>query len=307
MWSPAGVTKIVVTATNSVSAAITAPNFAGFIRPPSEREPRADAGDPRRRDSGDVPEGLPRPEFGTCRRREIQQVEYVEIDAEPPTSAHPEILVCPEVQDVERLQPLGAIRLEPDRRVAVIGNRRTTIRICCAEDVCALSLDSRLALQESRERNVVWHSITAGDVAGPRPRLVEREELVVRVLEDAGEPSMVLDGEVGHLPHPSRRGALGQREFHRVEPIGVIRVYPLVADEGRAPERRCIVIQRHAPAIVGGVQLSVGAGIAPCDRNAIRAVWPLYVDRLDAVVDELVDVHHAESEARRQLALVTQG
>src|SRR5919109_349138 len=89
-----------------------------------ERESRADARNERRHYASCVAERRTRQEIAASWRRGVQQVEHIEIDAEPPASAQPEILVRPEVENIERRQPLGAVRFEANRRVAVLRDRR---------------------------------------------------------------------------------------------------------------------------------------------------------------------------------------
>src|SRR5688572_24208593 len=157
--SPAGVTTTIVTAASTTSAAMAAPSFTRFIGPPSERESRADARDQRRHHAGCVTKRGARQEIGSGRRRRIQQIEDIEIDAEPPAAAQPEILVRSEVENVEGLEALRAVRLEPNRRVPVIGDRRAAVRVRLAEGHRALAFYAGPALKEAGNRHVVRQGV----------------------------------------------------------------------------------------------------------------------------------------------------
>ena len=168
-----------------------------------EREPRTDARNERRHHAGCIAERRTRREIGASRRGGIQQVEHIEIDADPPTSAQAEILVRPEVEDVEGRKALCAVRFEANRCVAISRDRRTAVRIRRSENIRALPLDAGPALEEAGNRHVVWLWIGSTHIAGPGPRFIQREELVVRILEDSGQPAMILDRKIRDLPHPS--------------------------------------------------------------------------------------------------------
>src|SRR5207247_11145232 len=128
--------------------------------------------------AGDEPEGRARLEVRARRRRRVQHVEQIHVDIEAPSAAVRESLGPAQVQNVLRRELLAPVRLEPDRGVAVLCDRRSAVRIGLTEDVRSLPLHAVLALKESGYRHVSRKTIAAADVAGPRPGLVERGELV---------------------------------------------------------------------------------------------------------------------------------
>src|SRR5689334_18209333 len=157
---------------------MAAPSFIRFIEPPSESEPCADTRDERRRHALHVAERRPRREVGARRCGRVQQIEDVEVEADPPPLAQPEILVRPEVQDVEGGETLAAVRLETNRPGAVLRDWPAAVRIRRPENIRALPFDPSLALQEAGDGDVVRQPVGPADIASPAPCLVEGEELV---------------------------------------------------------------------------------------------------------------------------------
>src|SRR5262249_23173399 len=140
----------------------------------SEPEARPQPGDARRDDAGDVAERRTRLEICGGRRRRVQHVEDVEVDVEAAVAAERKALAPAEVQDVLRRQLAAAVRLEPDRRVAVLRDWRPAVGIGLPEDVGALAEQAVLALQESGNREIGGGRGGGADGAGPPPRLVPR-------------------------------------------------------------------------------------------------------------------------------------
>src|SRR5688500_2029086 len=155
------------TPASSMSDAAAAPIFTRFIWTSSERKPRAETPDARRCHARHIAERAARDELGAGRRRQVQQVERIDVDAEPPAARHPEILVRAEVQDVECFELLTAVRLETHLERVRLRDRRPAIGVVAAEDMRALPFDTRFALQESRYRDVVERPVRARHSPGP--------------------------------------------------------------------------------------------------------------------------------------------
>ena len=98
----------------------------------------------------------------------------------PPPSAQPEILVRAEIQDVERGQALLTVRFEANRRVAVLAIAGPPSGSAVRKIFVRCPLTPDLALEEAGHDDVVWQPVGRADIAGPGPRFVQREELVVR-------------------------------------------------------------------------------------------------------------------------------
>src|SRR5205085_7171103 len=185
-----GVANAAAASPTNTNDCFTRMNASGKVSA-SEPEPRAEARDAGRDDAGHEPERGTRLEIRAGRRRRVQHVEHIHVDLEPATAADREVLAPAEVQNVLRREVLAAVRLDANRRVAVLRDRGAAVRIRLAEDVRPLAQHAALALQEPGDAHVARQSIRAAHVAGPRPVLVEREELIVGAGENRCEPSVI--------------------------------------------------------------------------------------------------------------------
>src|SRR5437762_7033764 len=165
----------------------------------SEAEPGAQTCNTSGNDARDVAKRRTRLKVRIRRRRGVEHVEHVEVDGETRSGAERKILAAAKVQDVLRRQLFVTVGLEPQRRVAVLRDRRAAVGIDLPEDVGPLPEQAVPALQETGERYVSRQSIARAYIAGPRPRLVERVEHVVGTVEHRRDPAMILHHEVRHL------------------------------------------------------------------------------------------------------------
>src|SRR5207247_2115221 len=108
--------------------------------------------------------------------------------------------------------------------------------------------------QRSTEQDVVRQRIAAIQPELIVPRLVEREVVLIGVLDDALDPAVLLRRTERAAQAPPVGEPLLYGGFQSLRAVGLAvgSVEPRVESKGGASIRRVVIVDRHHPAIVAG-------------------------------------------------------